>query len=627
MNKVMMTACAAILAAQGAALADGAALVIGNSDYKNAPRAVSAEADANAVAKALEAAGYAVTLGIDLTRVEMRAAMDEFARDAEDEDELVVFYSGHAMRMSGRTFLSPVDFDPVGPVAVAFDGAPFEALQSLTARAENAVIFIDGAQLDGFGATPFAEPGISPITVGAGAAIVSAAAPGWAIRRSGEGQSKFGRAIVDNFLSAGTSFKDAINTSGDAVWTAGAADDFTIVAAVEDDVAEDTGNSAVELAFWRSAESGGSPSDYKAYLAAYPSGIFASIARNRLEEAGEASTATDDAPTPQPQTNPAEDAEAALNLSRSARLSIQRDLTTLGYDTRGVDGVFGRGTRGALRTWQESEGYAATGFVTTRQVAQLSDDAARETARLEKERAEAAVLTSEQARRQEEQFWEQTEEIGTIAAYERYLSRYPDGANARSAKRALGRARDAADRSDWEEAKRQDTASAYDRYLDLHPRGNFADAAQRRYETRQGSSPTQNDVQAWRKAEQENTAKAYRVFGRAYPNSRFAEEAERRAVEILRKGRARREDRLNLSGGDWQSLEQRLDFLGFQVGRIDGRPDANLRRAIFEYRRSRGLQEHEYVDQTFVDTILKETSRPSPTGQLLNQLFKKLREN
>lgn len=631
MKKLMMTACVAILAAQGAAQADGAALVIGNGQYDHAPRAVSAQADAKAIADRLEAAGYTVTLGIDLTRVEMRAAMDEFARDAAGQEDLVVFYSGHAMRMSGRTFLSPVDFNPIGPVAVAFDSAPVETLQSLTAQADNAVIFIDGAQLDGFDATEFAEPGISPFAVGAGAAIVSAAAPGWAIRRTGEGQSKFGRAIVDHFLAAGAEFKDAVEASGDAVWTAGSVDGFSIVTAPEV-AASSTDNANVELAFWRSTESGGAAADYQAYLAAYPDGIFASIARNRLAEAGGDTVLTTTTPTPtasapELDSNPAEDAEDALNLSRSARLDIQRDLTTLGYDTRGVDGLFGRGTRGALRSWQESEGLAATGFVTGEQIARLNDDAAKETARIEREKAEAAALTAEQARKQEDRFWTRTKEIATVAAYERYLARYPEGTYTTDAKRTLAKARNDADRADWLEAKRLDTAGAYDRYLDLHPRGKFADIAQRRFEARQKATPTQSDVQAWRNAEAENKAKAYRDFVRAYPNSRFAPEAERRATALIQKARSRREDRLNLNARDWQSLEQRLDHLGFGVGRIDGRVDNNLRRAIFDYRRSRGLREHGYVDQAFVDAVVAETSGASPTGRLLNQLFKKLQEN
>ena len=39
--------------------------------------------------------------------------------------------------------------------------------------------------------------------------------------------------------------------------------------------------------------------------------------------------------------------EAALGLSRETRQAVQAGLTRLGHDTRGVDGVFGSGTRRA----------------------------------------------------------------------------------------------------------------------------------------------------------------------------------------------------------------------------------------------------------------------------------------
>ena len=116
---------AALAAIAGSALAKDAALVIGNADYDHGPRAKSAERDAESVAEALGDAGYEVIAGIDLNRVEMRAAMDQFAAAAADADRIVIYYSGHAMRMQGRTFLAPTDFMPVGPTAVAMDGAPF----------------------------------------------------------------------------------------------------------------------------------------------------------------------------------------------------------------------------------------------------------------------------------------------------------------------------------------------------------------------------------------------------------------------------------------------------------------------------------------------------------------------
>ncbi|MFC0201628.1 peptidoglycan-binding domain-containing protein [Paracoccus rhizosphaerae] len=75
-----------------------------------------------------------------------------------------------------------------------------------------------------------------------------------------------------------------------------------------------------------------------------------------------------------PDTSAAQ-AELNLGLTRAQRVQIQRDLTTLGYDPKGVDGLFGAGTRQAIRAWQRNTGQRATGFVTAAQVSSLHADA------------------------------------------------------------------------------------------------------------------------------------------------------------------------------------------------------------------------------------------------------------
>ena len=64
-------------------------------------------------------------------------------------------------------------------------------------------------------------------------------------------------------------------------------------------------------------------------------------------------------------------AELNLRLTRSQRVQIQRDLIALGYDPRGADGLFGSGTREAIRSWQRDSGARVTGYVTEAQVRTL----------------------------------------------------------------------------------------------------------------------------------------------------------------------------------------------------------------------------------------------------------------
>ena len=63
--------------------------------------------------------------------------------------------------------------------------------------------------------------------------------------------------------------------------------------------------------------------------------------------------------------------EKRLGLSHSQRMLIQRALNALGFDAGVVDGDFGRRTRKALRAWQASRGYEATGYLTVEQEREL----------------------------------------------------------------------------------------------------------------------------------------------------------------------------------------------------------------------------------------------------------------
>jgi len=63
----------------------------------------------------------------------------------------------------------------------------------------------------------------------------------------------------------------------------------------------------------------------------------------------------------------AERAETEMALDRKQRREIQRRLTLIGLDTKGVDGVFGPDTRNAIASWQSTHGLSATGFLDSQQ--------------------------------------------------------------------------------------------------------------------------------------------------------------------------------------------------------------------------------------------------------------------
>ncbi|RYH10677.1 peptidoglycan-binding protein [Tropicimonas sp. IMCC6043] len=57
------------------------------------------------------------------------------------------------------------------------------------------------------------------------------------------------------------------------------------------------------------------------------------------------------------------DTEADLELSRREKAELQARLMVMGHDPNGIDGMPGKGTRAALKAWQEANGIPASGYL------------------------------------------------------------------------------------------------------------------------------------------------------------------------------------------------------------------------------------------------------------------------
>ena len=559
----------------GGALADDLALVIGNGTYANAPEADTAVRDAEAVTQALTDAGWTVTKGVNLDRDAMQTMIRDFAAGLDKADRIAIFYSGHALRSGGMTYLAPIDARADTLTDVLFEGVPLDLLLRLAAtRPGDAVVFVDGAQLRGFRPTDFVEPGLADLEGPEGVMIISAAAPGRAVRRSRWRDSRFARLIVDRFMQPGASVREVAGSVPNPTFVTGDVDDdFVMVdppAPADDPSSLDA---EIELTFWRAAERSGRKEDYEAYLKRYPDGYFVELARQRL------GIREDGTREPEvPEVDPVVEAENALNLSRIRKRRVQEYLQALGFDPRGIDGIFGPGTRNALRGWQRSRRYDNTGYLNAEQLQQLRAEgmAAIEEARRLAEEARQKAEAEDNA------FWEDTGALGTAGGLRAYLEKYPEGIHAADARAALARIAEAE-----------------------------ADALAR------------EERRAFRRAQRSDTAEAYRDYLGEYPEGIYRDEALARLDEIesAERDRAERdryraiEDGLRLSQDDRVSIEQRLRFLGYDVGPQDGRFDRRTRSAIRGYQASRGLEDTGFLNRPTVIRLVRDTSRPQ-NGQV-----------
>lgn len=71
--------------------------------------------------------------------------------------------------------------------------------------------------------------------------------------------------------------------------------------------------------------------------------------------------------------------EAELKLTRTQRVTIQKQLAVLGYDGGVADGLWGAKTRAAIKAWQKANRKTQTGYVTAAQVKLIADQAGKVT--------------------------------------------------------------------------------------------------------------------------------------------------------------------------------------------------------------------------------------------------------
>jgi class 3 adenylate cyclase len=116
-----------------------------------------------------------------------------------------------------------------------------------------------------------------------------------------------------------------------------------------------------ELVFWQSISSSNNVGDFEEYLAKYPDGRFAGLARNRVATLR----------TPPPTT------ETEETLTDDQRRDAQRALRVLGHYQGEADGGFGAGTQSAIKQFQSFSGDPGTGTLTEAERKTLLDMARR----------------------------------------------------------------------------------------------------------------------------------------------------------------------------------------------------------------------------------------------------------
>lgn len=402
MRKLILSAALAAMALP--AVADDAALLIGVERYQELRR-VSNGRDVLNSAEDLREAGYQVSTLSNGTARDMTRLLARFATEATDAERLVAGLAGRFVTDGERTWLLGADSERPSIFGLN-DAISVDSLLQVMAQAPGQSVLILGFDLDATGSIgPYLRQGIGDLDIPQGVTVLY-------------GEPSVTDGVVMEALTQPGG--DVMKFARDARWLreAGYQPD-TLVMQPAEDVTVPTVDPT--LPFWNEAQALNTADSYRDFLFDYPSSPYAGEARRRLDEIEN-----------DPQRL-AELTERELNLTRNERRAIQRNLTLLDYNTRGVDGIFGNGSRGAIRDWQQNNGFAQTSYLTTEQINRIDAQASRRAAEIEAEEEEARAA----AERLDRDYWEETGARGDAAGYRAYLNRYPEGIFAEEATEKL----------------------------------------------------------------------------------------------------------------------------------------------------------------------------------------------
>ena len=203
------------------------ALVVGNDTYASIPALSNARSDARAVADALKAAGFEVTLAVDLDQRAFKHALRRFKGTLTGGEDAVFFYAGHAVEFAGSNYLLPIDAvhgdteDDLRDDAIRLQ----RVLDDLRdQRARFSIVIVDACRDNPFKSRGRALPGrgLAPSTPATGQMVVYSAGAGQSAidslgPKDGDGHGLFTRVLLKKMAMQGLAIDQMMRQVRDEV--------------------------------------------------------------------------------------------------------------------------------------------------------------------------------------------------------------------------------------------------------------------------------------------------------------------------------------------------------------------------------------------------------------------------
>lgn len=298
MHRILLTACLLLLATTG--WAKNYALLIGNAAYTMAPLDNPVN-DANDFARTLKEIGFETRVLTDQSQEAMMQAIRDFGARLKNNDGIgLFFFAGHGVQVDGENYLLPVGVPIRNEDEVKKNAVPANLVLRYMEDSKNRVnvVVLDACRNNPFIKTrSLKSRGLAPMDAPSGSLIAFSTAPGTEALDGSDRNGLYTKHLMANVKVPGLTVEQVFKRTREAVEIeseriAGRRqsprEESSLKGADMYFVPPPTGKggvdeTAVELAYWNSIVNSANPADFESYLAQYPNGRFAELAKNRLQ--------------------------------------------------------------------------------------------------------------------------------------------------------------------------------------------------------------------------------------------------------------------------------------------------------------------------------------------------------
>src|SRR5688572_2532456 len=328
------------------------ALVVGNGDYAaEIGKLKNPTSDAQMMADTLTGLGFEVALVTDADQKAMKRAIREFGQKlrATGPNGIGLFYyAGHGVQVDGENFLLPVGAEIQAEGDVELEAVSASSILSQMQFAGNAVnlVFLDACRNNPLTRSfRSGSRGLARVDAPRGSFVGYSTAPGDVSVDGETSNSPYAMALVEELNTPGISIEEAhravrgkVLAATNQRQTPWDSSSLTGPVVLKEEVAPiapatptpapaepPSGGSSqqAELLFWDSIKHSDNPATFQAYLTQFPNGVFAGLARAKIDELESAASDPTEtqsaarqvqpaAPEPAPAPEPEEKPDAAL---------------------------------------------------------------------------------------------------------------------------------------------------------------------------------------------------------------------------------------------------------------------------------------------------------------------------